>query len=676
MITYLTKNIIRLLLTTLALLIISGSISAQETDEGKQDRIWKVSIKGNERFEDIVIKKFIATEQPSIWKKLTFWGRSGFHYSETEIRKDVIRMERFYQRRGFNDVEVSYQVKPKGRDWKKHVTFFVAENQPIRIDSVEIQLSATNKDSLFIREHASFNRTLQRSPYRKGRIYEPIEETEVIARFEQSLRQSGYPYSSTDVKAYTDSAAKKTDLVIRTEAGPRARFDSILVEGETTLADEYIIRETGIKKGDYYNERDMREAQREVFKHHLFRLALVSIPDQPKDTTLNVLLRVKELPLRSIQWQLGAGDFDRVIEDDDRITVNNFWHLFRTQTTWVYRNVRGKGEQFSTSAKLSFYDRKLSAEYLFPYVYNTKSSININPFYQFRDERSYDILTGGIINTFGYEYNQNLTGTFSYEFAINNESNIVSANEQTSVEEVLPDEFLSYNISSFALNLYYTKNLRRGRSGLIVQPFMEFSGLFGESTFSFNKASLDIRKYTELNRSLVMATRVRGGAIYTAGQDSLPSDVKYFVGGTNSVRGWSTQFLGPKRIVEIVSSDSKDGVETTDTTLSYIPVGGRALLNFNVEFRQQLDGLLKGFGVAAFLDGGQVWRRTSDINLEDLQFGIGGGIRYDSPIGPIRIDVGYKVNPNSQDLKQFPGDIDRGGNLERWDIHFTIGQAF
>ncbi len=521
-----------------------------------------------------------------------------------------------------------------------------------------------------------FNRTLRRSPYREGRIYEPIEETEVIARFEQSLRQSGYPYSNTQVKANTDSVAKRTDLTISTEAGPRARFDSIFVEGETTLADEYIIREAGIKKGDYYSETDMREAQREVFKHHLFRLALVSIPEQPIDTTLNVLLRVKELPIRSVQLQFGAGDFDRVIEDDDRITGNNFWHLFRTQATWVYRNVRGKGEQFSTSAKYSFYDRKLSAEYLFPYVYNTKSSININPFYQFRDERSYDILSGGIINTFGYEYNKNLTGTFSYEFAINNESNVVSGNERVNIEDVLPDEFLSYNISSFALNLYYTKNLRRGRRGVIVQPFMEFSGLFGESTFSFNKASLDIRKYTELNRSLVMATRVRGGAIYTAGQDSLPSDVRYFVGGTNSVRGWSTQFLGPKRIVENTITRTMNGVETTDTTLTYIPVGGRALFNFNVELRQQLDGLIKGFGVAAFLDGGQVWRRTSDIDLQNIQFGIGGGIRYESPIGPIRVDVGYKVNPNDQDLKQFPGGIDRGGNHERFEIHFTIGQAF
>ncbi|MFV1885302.1 MAG: outer membrane protein assembly factor [Balneola sp.] len=658
------------------MLIISWSLAAQETEEGRKDRIWKVSIEGNKRFEDIVIKKYIATEQPSVWKRLTFLGRSGYQVSETEIRKDVIRIERFYQRRGYNDVEVSYQLESKRKEWRKHLTFFVTENIPIRIDSVEIQLTASPKDSAFISNNGDFTRSLRRSPYRKGRVYEPIEETEVIARFEQTLRGLGYPYSNTKVRAKTDSIAKKTDLIITTESGPRARFDSIFVEGEATLSKELIVRESGIKKGDYFSEADMREAQREVFKHHLFRLALVSIPDQPRDTTLNVLLRVKELPLRSVQLRLGSGDFDRVIEDDGRISGSNFYRLFRGQATWVYRNVRGKGEQFSTSGKLSFYDRKISAEYLFPYVYNTKSSVNINPYYQFRDERSYEILTAGIINTFGYEYNRNLTGSFSYQFAINNESNVRSTTEEVSIEQVLPDSLLSYNISSFSVNLYYSRNLQRGRRGLIVQPSLEFSGLFGESTFSFNKAALDIRKYSEINRNLVLATRVRGGAIYSARQDSLPSDVKFYVGGTNSVRGWTTQFLGPKRVVETISTEVNDGTEVSDTTLSYVPIGGRGLFNFNIEFRQRLHGLMKGFGIAVFLDGGQVWRRMSDVDLKNVQFGIGGGLRYESPIGPIRVDVGYKINPNEQDLRQFPGGIDRGGRFARWDIHLTIGQAF
>lgn len=669
MIIYSAKHITHFILFITGILFFSVELIAQDLEEGKTDRTWKVSVEGNKRFEDIVIKRHIANEQPSIWKKLTFFRRSGYSVSELEIRKDVIRIERFYQRRGFNDVEVTYTLNSLGKDWKKHLIFKVIEGVPIRIDSVEAQLSTpTTRDSVFIKEEGDFSRVLQRLPYRKNRVYEPIEETEVIARIDQSLRQDGYPYVSTNIEATVDTVAKRADLVLKTKSGPRARFDTIRVEGQTTLDEEYIIRETGIRTGEYFSESAMREAQREVFKHHLFRLALVSIPEQPQDTTLNVLLRVKELPLRSVQLRFGAGDFDRL---EERISVYNFYKLFRAQATWVYRNVRGKGEQFSTSARYSHYDRKLSAEYLFPYVYNTKSSVIVNPFYQFRDERSYDITTLGLINTFGYEYSRNLTGTFSYEFGINDESNVQST-ELTNTTVVLPDSILSYNISSFTFNLYYTKDLRRGRRGLIVQPFVEFSGLFGESTFSFQKASLDIRKYTELNRTLVLATRVQGGAIYYSKQDSLPSDVRYYLGGTNSVRGWVSQSLGPKRAITTVDTTGAEQVSSR----RYVPVGGRALFNFNVELRQDLDGLLKGFGVATFLDGGQVWRGLSSIDPSSLQFGVGAGIRYESPIGPIRVDVGYKVNPTSQDLRQFEDGIDNGSWQDRWGLHFSIGQAF
>lgn len=554
------------------------------------------------------------------------------------------------------------------KSWKKHLIFSIQEGVPIRIDSVEIQLSASPKDSIFISTNSDFKRALQRSPYRKGRVYEPIEETEAIASVEQSLRKEGYPYSKTRIQANVDSTTKKADVIIATESGPRARFDSIFVEGQTTLDASYIIRESGLKHGSFFSESDMRDAQREVFKHHLFRLALVSIPDQPKDTTINVLLRVKELPLRSVQLRLGVGDFDRL---DERFSVYNFYKLFRSQATWVYRNVGGRGEQFSTSAKYSHYDRKLSAEYLFPYVYNTKSSIIINPFVQFRDERSYDITTIGFLNTYGYEYNRNFTGTISYEFGINDESNVRSNDQSLLTSEILPDSVLSYNKSSISFNAYYTKNLRRGRRGIIVQPYLELSGLFGESTFSFQKTSLEIRKYSEINSKLVLATRIKGGAIYYAKQDSLPSDVKYYAGGTNSVRGWGTQLLGPKR--EIATTDTSSA--TPVTTLNYVPQGGRAILNFNVELRQDLSGFLKGFGIATFLDGGQVWQRLSNIDPSTIQFSVGGGIRYESPIGPIRVDLGYKINPTNEDLNQFE-TVDNSSKWDRWRLHFSIGQAF
>lgn len=652
---------------TICIVFLSTVPGLAQEDNEQKSRIWKVKIEGNTTYEDIVIERFIANESPTFWQKLTFSRKRGLEVSETEIRKDVIRIERFYQRRGFVDVEVSYRLEPQRKEWKKALIFVVRENTPVRISDVSVSISGPKSDSLFIAEDETFQRTIRRLPYREGRRYEPIEEAEVLGKLTQTLRSLGYAYTTSRVISEVDTVKKEAFISISNNPGPRTVFDSIFVEGATTLADNLITRETDIKKGQLYDEGKIRTAQREVFNHPLMRLALVSMPDQPKDSTLNILLRVKELPLRSFQLKFGIGNFDRFRE---RLRLNNSYQLLRGQATWTHRNVRGKGEQFSTSLTASYYEQKISTKYLFPYVYNTKSSIVINPFFEKRDETAYSITSGGLINTFGYQYSRNLTGTFSYEFAINNEK--VKENEVVNeLEEVLPDSILAYNISSFSFNLYYTKNLVRGKRGFIIQPFLELSGLFGETSFSFQKVSLDVRKYTELNSKLVVATRVQGGAIYNPTQDSLPSDIRFFTGGTNTVRGWGRQDLGPKRLVTVNNGTTED----PDVKQLYLPVGGNALFNFNVEIRQQLDRFIKGFGIAAFLDGGQVWRGVSSINTNDIQYGIGGGIRYQSPIGPIRVDVGYKVNPTDEDLNVIEG-VDKGSAWDRWGLHFSIGQAF
>jgi outer membrane protein insertion porin family len=108
---------------------------------------------------------------------------------------------------------------------------------------------------------------------------------------------------------------------------------------------------------------------------------------------------------------------------------------------------------------------------------------------------------------------------------------------------------------------------------------------------------------------------------------------------------------------------------------NYAARGGRISFTVNTELRFRLDSFFKGFGVAAFLDGGQVWRTFGEIDMSGLQFGLGGGFRYQSPVGPIRIDIARKLNPTDEDLNIFQG-VNYGSAWDRWGIHFSIGQAF
>ena len=120
-------------------------------------------------------------------------------------------------------------------------------------------------------------------------------------------------------------------------------------------------------------------------------------------------------------------------------------------------------------------------------------------------------------------------------------------------------------------------------------------------------------------------------------------------------------------------------------------IGGKALFSFSAEFRKQINFPFKGLGFATFLDGGQIWRGINDIDImrsfgfstdviegtehSGVQYGVGGGLSYDTPIGPIRIDLAYKLNPTQADLAIFEGRS-YAGPIKRWAIHFSIGHPF
>ncbi len=633
------------------LILVSTRVTAQE--ETVVPHIWNVNIEGNQTFESIVIKNVISSEAPSPFKKLLFWRTPGMQLNENDLKRDVIRIERFYQRRGFDDVIVSYRIEDLNKEWQKNVVFEIIENSPIRIREVRFSLASSVKDSTLINNDEAYKQIKRNLPYRVGQRYESVNQSEVEGKFVGILRNLGYPYATSEIQANIDTAAKKADILLTTNPGPRAVFDSILVEGEVNLDAKYIIRETGIEKNELFSDDKLREAQREVFGHHMLRFALINIPEQPHDSTLNIKIRVKETPLRSVQLQFGIGNLTRI---DD--FASDFYKLFRGQVSWTHRSLRDRGERFSVSANASAIEQRLGTNYLFPYLFNTKSSLVLSPFIEHKLEPSYEIFRGGMTNSFIYQYSSNFTGTISHEFSLNNE---ITVNSQ----ESLPDSIQAYNVSSFNLNAFYSKSYRRGKQGWSLQPFWELSGLFGESTYSFQKLGMDTRKFTSLTDNIVFAKRLYFSGIYYAKQDSLPSDIHIYNGGTNSVRGWNRQELGPKRAI----LDEDGNFE------NYVPIGGRATLSFNTEFRFQLNQLIKGFGVATFLDGGQVWRNFMDIGTTPILFGVGGGLRYQSPIGPLRIDIAYKINPTDEDLGIYQGQ-NYGSKWNHWGLHFSIGQAF
>ena len=633
-----------LLLSLIVFFAVSPSLagSAVLQDEDTPERVWGINFEGNETYPGMALRNIIALESPSFFRKFRFWNRSGFDFDATELRRDEIRIQRYYQRRGFPDVAVRSEVREGRRDWVRRIDFHIEEGEPTMIRSVRYELDADEEVVSWLEEQREFSRAQRRQLLQEGRRYQLIQHSDVEGLFLSTLRNLGFAFADTYVTAHVDTAGHVADVLITLIPGPRTYFGEIRVDGHQTVPESIVLRQSDLKPGDSFSSRKLRTAQQQIFGHPLFRFATVNMPPQEPDSLVDINIRVREHALRSVRVQAGVGREE----------------IVRLNLSWLHRNPLGNAHTFSVSTRASFREQRANLDYHIPFVFNPKSRINISPFGQRLDEPGYILLRGGINNSFIYQISREAAANISYEFTRNRE--IIESSDFT-----LPDERQRYNISALTFSGFYNRLEVEQYQGWAFRPYAEFSGLLGTGTLRYNRYSLDIRRYFDLTRSTQLAIRNEGGMINRVGNRDLPSNIRKYTGGTSSVRGWQRRQLGPKRAIFDVDGEFA----------GYVPIGGRAMYHFNLELRQELHMLIRHFGMAVFLDGGAVWERISDINAEDMQFGVGGGFRYQSPIGPIRIDLAYKVNPTDEDLSIFEGE-DFGNWFSRWGIHFSIGQAF
>lgn len=597
---------------------------------------------GNETFSSMVLRDVVATRSPSFFRRLQFWRRGGFEFSQTELRRDVVRLERFYTRRGFYDVAVSFEVEEGRREHQRKVRFIIDEGLPTRVNSLELIYEDTSDERIEeIEEFRDVQRAASRNPLQEGRRYEAVKHPDIESAYLNALRNSGFAFAKARIEADVDTLAREADVRVIMRPGEQAYFNNIEVEGDLSVPPDLIRYHSGIRQGDLYSLRSMRSAQQLIFRHPLVRLVTLSQPEQAEGDSVDIRIRVREQALRTIQLQGGLGNEE----------------LVRGQVSWTHRNPFGNGHRFNATGRASFIEQRTDLEYLVPGFITPRSNLSFSPFGLRKDEENFRIYRAGITNNLSYYRSQRLVGNVSYEFSINDEALKDSDGARR-------DSSLVYNVSAVQLSGIYNESTGQQGKGWAVRPFAEFSGFFKTGDIVYQRFSLDVRRFLDVGPTTQFALRTDGGLLLSGDPFDTPANIRFYSGGTNSVRGWSRRQLGPKRAV----LDDDGNFE------QYLPLGGQSKVMFNAELRQDLPFIVNGLQIAAFLDGGQVWLDKADTNFRELQFGSGGGLRYMSPIGPIRVDIGWKLNPTDEDLNSFENTNFGGAN--RWALHFSIGQAF
>jgi translocation and assembly module TamA len=179
---------------------------------------------------------------------------------------------------------------------------------------------------------------------------------------------------------------------------------------------------------------------------------------------------------------------------------------------------------------------------------------------------------------------------------------------------------------------------RGGRLALQLAPYQDVI----ETDLVFVKGMLTASRYLAVSTrpSLVLAGQIAVGAMTGAQRDAIPADERFYAGGGGSIRGYPYQSVGPLEEGE--------------------PLGGRSLLELSMEVRWQLSEQL---GLVTFLDGGSAFSGTGLDSSEELRWGTGAGMRYFTPIGPVRLDIGVPLNR-------------RSGVDDSFQLYVSLGQAF
>lgn len=598
----------------------------------------------------------------------TGFARTERFLRERELARDIARLRLYYYDRGFREAAVDTAIS-RPSDKEIRIRFDIDEGRPVLISN----LTVTGVEGL---EALGLETAL---PLQVEERFSRIRLNAARDTLRTRMQNRGYPQADVFISSTILSGSYEASVSFDVDPGPYAAFGPISVSGNRLLSDRVIRRMLPFSEGDEYSREATLSGQR-----NLFNLEIISSA-QVVDT-----LSVGEIV--PIEVKVAEGSVHRVRAGLGWSTID----CLNTEGRWTSRNFVGGARRLQLRAKLSnilaeemhdtvcgqagvgdFGDLNwlVSADFTQPWIFSSNYSLNSGLFFERQSLQDVFVSEAvGIDLGLVRRFRPGTSVTLSYQPELTS----LDAAEVffcTSFLVCTPADIDVLQSASWLAPVGIS--LAQDRTNRILNPTRGYSavldveiasGLTG-SEFSYNRAFAQVAAYREASHGQVLAVRIRGGWVGAGTFGALPSagDVihpqkRFYGGGPNSVRGFGQNQLGPRvltvdvrRLVfpatadgvaaclpEAVMDLSCDAESLTDGQFDTPrPTGGRVILEGSLEFRFPIEE--GSFEAATFVDVGQVWSEDQRIDLGDLQVTPGIGIRYRSPVGPIRIDLGYRT---------------------------------
>jgi translocation and assembly module TamA len=524
------------------------------------------------------------------------------------VDEDIPKFITALKSMGFYDATAEGEIDME-KD-KVHIIFTIDLGSPYHLKAVDIRIS----------EDQEAGKIRLPDPEQMGLKIGGIAESKSILDagnvLFQWIKREGYPFPAIVppklLVNHEDLSVVATFLI---NPGPRAEFGKTTITGIQTVDEVFVRKLIPWKEGDLYDADLLQTLRLRLVDAGLFSVIKI-VEGQHLDETdrLPVTIDLKERKHRSVSAGVNY-------LSDEGLGV---------KASWEHRNLFHRGERFRVSGVLSNFTKAVEGSFRKPFF--------------LRDDQNLQLALRVALDEPDAYTSRNIIGSTIVERNLREKMVLGGgmAFKQSQVEQLSTDN----NFSLLSLPLTFTWDRsddlldphHGNRLRLYLEPFTDLSN----TALTFTRGEVTFRQYLQLLKKpdTVFAGRATVGSITGADRNDIPADERLYAGGAGSIRGYFYQSVGPL-------------VGTT-------PLGGRSLLDLSLELRLKVT---ERFGLVGFLDGGTAYEGTHFNTGEPILWGAGGGIRYYTPIGPLRLDVGFPLDR-------------REGIDDAFQLYLSIGQAF
>ncbi len=625
--------------------------------KAKKHKVTGVSVSGNSQLKEEELTPLVTVKKSHIF--------SPGNYSQQLVRASTKNLTALYESEGFSSVQVTPSVSHS--DGNVSVAFHVVEGPRDIVSSLKIEGADTFPESQFA---PGGLKLAAGKPY--SQKLAEADRANIIAHY----LQAGYLTSSF---RQTANVVSKQDphhieVVYHIYEGPQVHTRNVVTLGRDRTQQRLINRDVAaIVPGQPMTEGHLLGAESELYGHTgVFDWAEVDPRRQiTTQTQEDVLVKVHEAKRHQMTYGVGFELINRggsipsgtvalpnlppVGLPSNFTTSQTTYYGPRGTFSYTLNNVRGKGESLSFTGFAGRLDQRAAAYYIDPNFrwsnWGSTTSILTE-----RDEEN-PVYSSQIEN-----------GSFQLQRFLDRKKQDIFfmrySFSQTDLTRILIPALVlpqdqHVRLSTIAGNV--TRDTRDNpldaHKGMLQTVELDFNTTKLGSSVNFAKLTAQAAYYRPIVHDIVWANSIRIGLAQPFSNSRVPLSEAFFTGGGNTLRGFPLDGAGPQRQVQVCSSGS-----STDCSYIQVPSGGNEQLILNSEFRIPIP-IKQGLGLAVFYDGGNVFPTVGFHDFTSLYTNnVGLGLRYATPVGPVRIDLGHNLDP-------VPG-------VKSTQYFVSIGQAF